>query len=59
MNLPVVFEPSVASDDDSTLHFTLAMEVSRKARKPTLADMDEYWDFCRAAEHFSGRNRSA
>lgn len=47
MNLPVVYQPNVLSDDDSVRRMMLlAIELSGNARKPTVAGMDEYWDFC-------------
>ncbi|WP_066557009.1 hypothetical protein [Rhizorhapis sp. SPR117] len=65
MSLPVVHEPCVASDDERAKRMMLlAIDVSRKAKggssakRLTLADMDEYPDFCRAADGLPPRNPS-
>ncbi|MGV7120360.1 hypothetical protein [Sphingopyxis sp. 550A] len=59
MNLPVVYQPSAVPDADDTMRLMLlAMDVSRKAKKPGLADIDEYWDFCRAADDGPARPSS-
>lgn len=44
MNPPIVYQPSVVSDDDSTRRFMLlVIDVwsKTKSKKPSLADMDE------------------
>jgi len=59
MNLPIPYQPSVVSDDDSTMRFILlSMDVLNKMKKSNLADMDEYADFCRAADEIPARPSS-
>ncbi|MBN9241210.1 MAG: hypothetical protein J0I98_00280 [Mesorhizobium sp.] len=63
MNLPVLYQPRVGSDVLNMM--LLAFDISRTAKsgsggkKLTLADMDEYWDFCRAAANIRVRSQSA
>ncbi len=66
MNLPTKYQPSVVSDHDETKRMMLlAIELSsgsksgNNGKKPTLADMDEYQDFCRAADRFPARTSRA
>jgi len=59
MNVPIVYQPSVVSDDDSTTRLMLlAVDAWSKTKKPGLADMDEYEDFCRAADEVPVRPSS-
>jgi hypothetical protein len=56
MNLPVAYQPSVVSDDESTKRLMLeAVDVWSKTKKPGLADLDEFADFCRAADAIPAR----
>ena len=47
MNLPIVYQPSVVSDD-SMMRFMLLVAdiwIKTKPEKHTLTAIDEYWDF--------------
>jgi len=52
MNLPIVYQPHAVSDDGA-MSFMLIMAdawAKMQPKKLTLADMDEYWNFCRDDE---------
>jgi hypothetical protein len=56
MNLPVAYPPRGVSDDESTKRLLLeAVDVWNKTKKPGLADVDEFADFCRAADAIPAR----
>ncbi|CAM8633503.1 MULTISPECIES: hypothetical protein [Sphingomonadales] len=49
MSLPVVYQPSIASETDGTMRFLLqVIAIWSESKKPDIAEMDEFWEFFRA-----------
>lgn len=49
MNLPVVYQSSIASEADGTMRFLLqVIAIWNETKKPTIKEMDELGEFFRA-----------
>lgn len=57
MNLPVVYQPNVGAEGNSTLRFmSQALDAWSKTKKPGVSDLDEYADFCRSVDRLPPRS---